>query len=158
MIEAESGIEVPDPALVFQAYGEPRRMLPEQIPARLRQSRVQWLVTGTAVHDANGKMEIQLVKLPVKAPRPPTIPTFERNNIDISDEVTPEAAFAPLAAEALQALGFQAAATAGIAEEAPAQLSLPESVIEAEKQQQSAVEGLWLQELMGVLHHSLEYM
>src|SRR5690349_6738360 len=32
MIEAESGIEVPDPALVFQAYGEPRRMLPEQIP------------------------------------------------------------------------------------------------------------------------------
>jgi hypothetical protein len=158
MIEAETRTPVPDPALVFEAYGAPRRMMPEIVAGYLMESDIQWLVTGIATHDANGAMTIQLVKLPIKAAPPPTIPAFERNGIAISEEQLPEMAFRPLAAQALQALGFQGVPVALVKEEAPVRLSLAASPIEAEKQQQTALEGLWLQQMIGVLHHSLDYM
>jgi hypothetical protein len=141
MIEAETQTAVPDPALVYEAYGAPRRIMPEIVPGYLMDSHIQWVITGIATHDADGRMTVQLVKLPVKAAPPPINPRFERSAIEISDEVPPEAAFRPLAAEALHALGFVAAPIDLLKEEAPAQLNLAASPMEAEKQQQSALEG-----------------
>jgi hypothetical protein len=91
MIEAETQTPVPDPALVYEAYGAPRRIMPENVPGYLMDSQIQWVITGIASHDADGRMMVQLVKLPVKAAPPPINPRFERSAIEISDELPPEA-------------------------------------------------------------------
>ncbi len=154
MIEAETGVPVPDPAVVFEAYGAPRRTVPDLVPTRLLDSKVRWFITGYASHDGHGKMTIKLVKVPFKVERPPILPQFERSDIAISEELPPEAAFEPMAGEALRALGFKGAAIARVRVDAPSQLPLPPSPAGSDAGGQSPIEGLWMQHLIGVLHHS----
>lgn len=156
-VEAETGVPVPDPGLVFEAYDAPRRIDVDMVPVRLLESNVKWLIGGTAMHDGHGKMSVKLVKIPVKGNRPTTLPTFERADVAISEEQLPEAVFRTMAADAMKSLGFQSAAPTLVKEDAPAELSLPASPIAAEGAQKSLTEGLWLQQMIGVLHHPLTH-
>ncbi|HYL19947.1 MAG TPA: hypothetical protein VEV20_14795, partial [Burkholderiales bacterium] len=155
IIEQETGVPVPDPALVFEAYNAPRYIEVGQVQAGLTNAQAQWLIGGAAWHDARGKMGIRLVKIPLKSAVPTAGTAFERGDIPISEELPPEAAFRPLAQDALRGLGFRGDPHAVVKEDAPSDLTLPPSPVAAEMTQRTATEGLWLQQLIGVLHHPL---
>jgi tetratricopeptide (TPR) repeat protein len=152
LIEANTGEALPDPALVYEAAGSPRRAAIDEVPSFLHESKADWFITGIATHDTTGRMSVRLVKLPVHEAIPDKPSQYERAGIDIGDEQPPEAAFRPIASEALHALGVDVAAPPPLKEDPSPQLALGASPLDAEKAQQSALQGLWLQQLIGVLH------
>jgi hypothetical protein len=146
-IEVDAG-EVPDPALVYRALGEPRGASLEELRRRFL-GEADWLIAGTAQQDGAGKMRVTLSKIALRGTGAPA--AFERAGIEISEDRPPELQFAPLASEAARALGYPAARSPQTTAKRSAALVLPASPA-ADLEEDDTLTGVWMQQLVGVLH------
>lgn len=149
-IEADVG-EIPDPALVYRALGEPRAISVDELRQRFALGSAEWLVAGTAQHDGAGRMRVTLTKIRLYGRTEGAPPVFDRAGIEFSDARTPELQFAPLAAAAARALGYSGAQPPPPAAAKRAALALSKSPAEV-PDETNTLGGVWRQQLLGVLH------
>jgi hypothetical protein len=161
LIEAEAGA-VPDPAMVYRALGEPRSISVDEIRSKLDRIPplpAEWLVVGTATHDGKGKMRVTFSKYPfarpLGGPSPAATATFVQDGIEISEENAPEIRFEPFAIAAAKALGYSGTPAGTTSPMRASALKLPASPADVAPEQGS-LGGIWMQELIGLLHSPYE--
>jgi len=145
------GAEVADVSYVARALGEPRRIgLPEAAEFG-RTARARTVVFGQAWHDGSNRLSVSLSVVPAGAA--PAAKTVTRSGIEISDVLPPELAYAQIADSLLSELGVTEARALSTAVRPATKRALHQSPLSAMAGVGADMgEGIWLQQLLGVLH------
>src|SRR5258706_392951 len=147
-IEADAG-PIPDPGLVYRAFGEARTLTHASVREQLNRSSAQWFIVGT-VRRSGDRLQVSFTQIPARAPGPTEpVPAFKIDNLEIGAE-PPELRVAHYIPDAAAALGYPSSpARAAITKPNP--LALPESLAGSFPVDASTLGGVWMQQMLGVL-------
>ena len=148
---AAGGVHVADVSYVARALGEPRRLAPDEAAEFGRTVRTRTIVAGEVWHDGAGRMSVRLSTFPSSA-APSSGRTVTREGIAISDTSTPEIAYGAIAGEMLAEIGMGKGGMQSAVRPAAGRALSASPLASIADVRADVSAGIWLQQLMGVLH------